>query len=179
MIQMNLYLKWYRDLQDGGGLRITRSPLNPQISSKILPTEHLLNTGRRCQTSKKRSQSPQNEAGQKIKKKKVDKGFCDGHLQPGEESWRRKGFYTPRNPHRRGQGGTTKPQRGTQQQVLGRQNGEEFTAEVIAKQHFAAKKWLSCPWRVRAGCWGSGLGYEGWTPGRGLRLTAMKILWES
>ena len=47
------------------------------------PTEHLLNTGRRCQTSKKRSQSPQNEAGEKIRKRKVDKGFCDGHLHPG------------------------------------------------------------------------------------------------
>ena len=57
-----------------------RSPSAPQTYNKNLSacrttTEHLLNDGRGPQTSKKSSQSHQNEVGQKIKiKKKKKKG---------------------------------------------------------------------------------------------------------
>ena len=48
-----------------------------------IPTEQLLNARRQPQTSKRYSQSPQNEIGQKIKKETKD--FSTGNCTPERE----------------------------------------------------------------------------------------------
>ena len=66
---------WVRnDLQDGGGVRC-RDHLSPHkyikttSTCRTIPTEHLLNAGRRPQTSQKARKSPQTWVGQKKKGK--------------------------------------------------------------------------------------------------------------
>ena len=64
------------DLQDGGGLRRgDRLPPHKYIRNTSIcgttPTEHLLNAGRRPQTSQKARNSPRTWVGQK-KKEKTD-----------------------------------------------------------------------------------------------------------
>ena len=64
--------KFMGDFQDGGGVRHgDHLPPHKYIKNTsacgTTATEHLLNAGRRPQTSKKASYSPQNEGGQKIK----------------------------------------------------------------------------------------------------------------
>ena len=57
------------------------------------PTEHLLNAGRRPQTSQKGRKSPRTWVGQK-KKEKIRKKNWDGTCTSGRELWRRKSFHT-------------------------------------------------------------------------------------
>lgn len=83
-------------------------------------TEHLLNTGRRPQTSKKASQSPQNEV---VKAKdKRDKGL-EQDLHPGASHEGGKVSAHLDTP-RVGTGELLRPSRIMQHQVLGRQNRE-------------------------------------------------------
>ena len=67
------------DFQDGIEIRQGELTLYKYIKNSsacsTAPTEHILNTGRGLQTSKKASQFPQNEVGQKIKIKREAKDF--------------------------------------------------------------------------------------------------------
>ena len=81
---------------------------SPQASS-ARPGAHLQNTARRPRISKKASQSPQNEVGQKRKILKRDKAIQDKDLCPKEGA---------HADHGRGQQGASEPQRGRQQQVI-------------------------------------------------------------
>ena len=71
------------DLQDGGGVRRgDHLPPHKYIKNTstcgTTPTEHLLNAGRRPQTSQKARNSPRTWVGQKIKEKKRDKRIGTG-----------------------------------------------------------------------------------------------------
>ena len=80
------------DFQDGGGVRrgdqlppykcIRNTP-----TCRTTPTEHLLNTGRRPQTSQKARNSPCTCVGQKKKQRQKTR---DGTYTSGRELWRRK-----------------------------------------------------------------------------------------
>ena len=79
-IKENRILKTEReDFQDGIGIRQGELTLYKYIKNssacRTAPTEHILNTGKGLQTSKKASQFPQNEVGQKIKIKREAKDF--------------------------------------------------------------------------------------------------------
>ena len=124
--------------------------------------------------------------GKKYEGKKRQKIWA-GDLCLGEEALKEGEFpHTQKLPHRWEQGRASASQRGMQQQVLGRQN-REFTTEIIADQHFPVGKHLAHPLQGEgAGCWGLDFrgqnGEErgprrGEVSGRGLRLTAVKILW--
>ena len=72
-----------------------------------------------------------------------------------------------------GRGEAPEPQRGIEQQVLGRQNRENSPSG--ADQNFPNKILFTlAQQQVGAGCKGSGFGDQ--TPKRGLRLSAVKIL---
>ena len=66
------------------------------------PTEHLLNSGRRPQTSQKARNSPRTWVGQKKKQRQKNR---DGTCTSGKELWRRKGFHTLGSPFMGGEGG--------------------------------------------------------------------------
>ena len=71
------------DLQDGGAVRcgdhLPPHKYNRNTSTcGTTPTEHLLNTGRRPQTSQKARNSPRTWVGQKKKKKNRDKSIGTG-----------------------------------------------------------------------------------------------------
>ena len=77
------------DLQDGGGVRCgDHLPPHKYIKNTstcgTTPTEHLLNAGRRPQTSQKARKSPHTWVGQKKKKKQRQKNR-DGTCTSGRE----------------------------------------------------------------------------------------------
>ena len=117
--------------------------------------------------SKKASQSPQNETGQKIRIKKETKDFRTRTCAMGKGVLKAEMFpHTLKPSHRQSLGGALDPQ-----QVLGRQNGEK-SPQTVTKQHSPGKKWLICPQqRVQA----QSSGFRGQTPGTGLALAVMKI----
>ena len=87
------------DLQDGGGVRHgDHLPPHKYIKNistcRTIPTEHLLNAGRRPQTSQKARNSPRNWLGQKKQREKNRDGPCTS----GRELWRRKSFHTLGSP---------------------------------------------------------------------------------
>ena len=81
--------KWRGDLQDGGGVRL-RDHLPPHkyirntSTCGTTPTEHLLNAGRRPQTSQKARNSPRTWVGKKKKEKERQKNR-DGICPSGRE----------------------------------------------------------------------------------------------
>ena len=89
------------EVQDGGRVR-RRDHLPPHryirntSTCATAPTEHLLNAGRRPQTSQKARNSPHTWA--KEKKKKQRQKTRDGTCTSARELWRRKGFHTLRSP---------------------------------------------------------------------------------
>ena len=96
---MSKYFK-KRDLQDGGGVRREdHLPSHKFIKNTstcgTTPTEHLLNAGRRLQTSQKARNSPRTWIGQKKKQRQKNR---DGTCTSGRELWRRKGFHTLGSP---------------------------------------------------------------------------------
>ena len=98
-IKENRILKAAREgFQDGIGIRQGELTLYKFIKNssacRTVPTKHILNTGRGLKTSKKASQSPQNETGQKIKIKREAKDFRMVTWALGRKSWRRKSFHT-------------------------------------------------------------------------------------
>ena len=84
------------DLQDGGGVR-RGDHLPPHKYIKNIstcgttPTEHLLNAGRKPQTSQKARKSPRTWVGQKKKQRQKNR---DGICTSGRELGRRKSFHT-------------------------------------------------------------------------------------
>ena len=138
-----------RDLQDGGGIRCgDQLPPHKYIRNTstcgTTPTEHLLNAGRRPQTSQKARNSPRTWVGQK-KKETTETKNRDGTCTSGRELWRRKGFHTLGSPFagrdcgwRRGE--ASEPQRRAQQQGCGGQSGEIPTQRIGAEQHSPARE---------------------------------------
>ena len=116
------------------------------------PTEHLLNTGRRPQTSQKARNSPRTWVGQKKKQRQKNR---DGTCTSGRELWRRKGFHTLGSPFAgrdrrwRGAGEALEPRRRAQQQGCGGQSGEIPTQRISADQHWPA--WEGCLLTRRGG----------------------------
>ena len=107
-------------------------PLPPQNTSicGIIPTEYLLNSVRRSQTSKRARQSPPNWVG----KKKRWGGGQD--LYPWERAVKEERFPHPEKyPQRQGyqdRGGVLEPHRHAQQPVCRGQNGERPAQKVGA-----------------------------------------------
>ena len=159
-----------------------RSPSAPQTYNKNLSacrttTEHLLNDGRGPQTSKKSSQSHQNEVGQKIKikkKKKKDNRFQEGDLNPQKVVVKQEKFpHTWKPAHRWGQGSLGISEESIATGDL-KANWRELMTEIICEGHFPAMKQLARLQQVVA--WSSGSCFGGQISGRGLGLTAVMIL---
>ena len=122
------------DLQDGGGVRRgdhlpPRRYIRNTSACGTTPTEHLLNAGRRSQTSQKERNSPSTWVGHKKKEKAQTKELGqDLHLRKGavkEEKlphtkkplhWRRQGIG--------GWGEASEPRRRMQQQGCRGQSGD-------------------------------------------------------
>ena len=122
------------------------------------PTEHLLNAGRRPQTSQKARNSPHTWVGQK--KKKQRQKNRDGTCTSGREQWRRKGFHTLGSPFAGGdcgwrRRGASEPRRRAQPQGCGGQSGETPAQRIGANQHSPARE--ACLLTRRGG---RGLGAE-------------------
>ena len=88
------------DLQDGRRVRCgDQLPPHKYIKNTstcgTTPKEHLLNAGRRPQTSQKAKNSPHTWVGQKKKQRQKNK---DGTCVSGRELWRRKSFHTLGSP---------------------------------------------------------------------------------
>ena len=104
-----MYKKNYRDLQDGRGVRYgDHLPPHKYIRNTstcgTTPTEHLLNAGRRPQTSQKVRNSPRTWVGKRKNKKQRQKNR-DRTCTTGRELWRRKSFHTLGSPFTVGDGG--------------------------------------------------------------------------
>ena len=99
-----------RDLQDGGRVRL-RDHLSPHkyirntSTCGTIPTEHLLNAGRRPQNFPKGKKLPMYLGRAKEKKKKQSQKKRDGTWTTGKELWRRKRFHTLGSPFTGGGGG--------------------------------------------------------------------------
>ena len=103
-------MKWRfesrEDLQDGGGVRRgdclpPHKYIRNTSTCGTTPTEHLLNTGRRPQTSQKARNSPRTWVRQKKKEKENRDGTCTS----GSELWRGKSVHTLGSPFIGGDGG--------------------------------------------------------------------------
>ena len=146
---MCIRICWGGELQDGGRVRCgDHLPPHRNIrnTSKggTAPIEHLLNTGRRPQTSQKARKSPCTWVGQK-KKEKTETKNRDRTCTSGRELWRRKVFHTLGSPFAGGdcgwqRGGASEPQRRAQPQGWGEQSGEIPTQRIGAKQHSPARE---------------------------------------
>ena len=139
-------------LSGWGRNKTGRSPSSPQIHQKNFcmwntPIEHLLNVGRRPQTSRKARRSPQNEVGQKIKIKKETKNL-KGESAPwgGSRGGGKVSAHFQKCLHQAETRGAR--QRGSFSQVSSEGNTatsawktkqREFTTEITVSQHFPAK----------------------------------------
>ena len=167
-----------RDLQDGGRVRHgDHLPPHKYIKNtstcRTTPTEHLLNSGRRPQTSQKARKSPHIGKGKREKNKQKQKNK-DGTCNSGRELWKKKSFHTLGSPFTGGD-------RGWVGDNIWSHEGEDSNGVQRAKQRDShTENWCQpaltslrglsahpLGW-VGAGSWGSGFG--GQTPGRGLRL---------
>ena len=132
------------DLQDGGGVR-REDHLRPHKYIKntstcgTIPTEHLLNAGRRPQTSQKARQSPHTWVGHKKKENTETKEQeQDLHLQ--DSAVKEEKFPHSRKPlhwRRLRVAGreTSEPQRRAQQQGCRGQSREIPAQRIVADQH--------------------------------------------
>ena len=166
-----------RDLQDGRGVRHgDHLPPHKYIKNTstygTTPTEHILNAGRRPQTSQKARKSPCTWVGQKKKKKQRQKNR-DGTCTSGRELWRRKSFHTLGSPFTSGEGcfGATKESAATGVQ---RTKQRDSHTKYRYQPALTSLRGLSAhpPGQVAAGRWGSGFG--GQTPGRGVGLATWR-----
>ena len=161
------YHHWYKnhlELQDGRRVRCgDHLPPHKYIRNTstcgTTPTEHLLNTGRRPQTSQKARNSPCTWVGQK-KKEKPETKNRDRTCSSGRELWRRKGFHTLGSPFAGGdcgwrRGGALEPRRRAQPQGCGGQSGEIPAQRSGADWHSPARE--ACLLTRRGG---RGLGAE-------------------
>ena len=140
-------LQTRRTLQDGGGLTHgDHLPPHKYIKNTSMcettPTEHLLNAGRRPQTSQKARNSPHTWVGQKKKEKTETKEYgWDLHLWEG--AVKEEKFPHTRKPlhwWRQGVGGgeASEPRRRVQQQGCRGQSGEIPPQRIDANQHSPA-----------------------------------------
>ena len=139
------------------------------------PTEHLLNAGRRPQTSQKARNSPCTWVGQK--KKQIQKNR-DGTCTIGRELWRRKSLHTLGSPF---MGGDCGRQRGKLRSHGGERSNRGAEGKVERFLHRGSVPVLSTVLTsprglsahplgpVGAGSWGSGFGR---IAGRGLGAAA-------
>ena len=161
------------DLQDGGGVRHGDHLPPHKYIKNTTPKEHLLNTGRRPQTSQKARNSPLTWVGQK-KKEKAETKNRDGTCTAGRELWRRKSFHTLGSSFTGGNGRWVG-------EKLWSHRGECSNRGAGGKQRDShtedqcqlastSPRGLSAhlPGWVGAGSWGSG--FAGQIPGRGLGL---------
>ena len=123
------------------------------------PTEHLLNAGRRPQTSQKTRNSPRTWVGKRKKKNQRQKNR-DGTCTSARELWRRKGVHTLGSPFTGGdcrwqRGEDSEPRRRAQPQGCGGQSGEIPARTIGANQHSPARE--ACLLTRRGG---RGLGAE-------------------
>ena len=86
--------------QDGRGVRhgdhlLPHKYIKNTSTCGTTPTEHLLNAGRRPQTSQKARNSPRTWVGQKKKQRQKNR---DGTCTSEREQWRRKSFHTLGSP---------------------------------------------------------------------------------
>ena len=135
-------------LQDGGGVRRgDHLPPHKYIKSTSTngtnPTECLLNTGRRPQTSPNARNSSRTWVGQK-KKEKTETKNRDGTCTSGRELWRRKSYHTlgsPSTGRDRGWvgGEASEPRRRAQQQGCGGQSREIPAQRIGDDQHSPAQ----------------------------------------
>ena len=154
-----IFKKWYRDLQDGGGLRMRDHLQTHKYHQKYsyrTPSEHWqkmpdFQKEKPITSEWGRAKDKEKESRQRILRWAL--ATRGGSLEGGKVSTH------PETPSQARSGGNYKTSEGNTATGTWKAKWREFTAEVIAKQHFPAKKWLSCPWRMRAGCWGSGLEY--------------------
>ena len=137
-------------------------------------TEHLLNTGRRPQTSKRARKSLRNRVGQKKKKKERNR---DGTCAPGKELQKRKGLHTLVSPLT---GGEIKP---GQMVSFGASEESETTGLWRAKWRKTCTegqcRHLALPSLRRSaagagGGWVLSLGLQRSYPGRGLGLATWR-----
>ena len=139
------------DLQDGGWLRHgDHLPPHKYIKNTstcgTIPTEHLLNVGRRPQTSQKAKNSPRTWVGQKKKEEQRQKNR-DEICTSGRELWRRESFHTLGSPFTgrdRGwgvaAGEASEPRRRAQQQGCRGQSWEIPAERISADQHSPARE---------------------------------------
>ena len=166
----------WEDLQDGRGVRCEdQLPPHKYIKNTsthwTTPTEHLLNAGRRTQTSKKARKSLQTWVEQKKKEKKnrTKEQGLDLHLW--EELWRKKSFRTLRSCLTGGDGGGSfgateeSTATGVQRAKQGDSHTEYWCWPELTSLRCLSAKPLG---QVGAGSWG--LGFRGQTTGRRLRL---------
>ena len=176
---------WNNKIKKSGGPSRWRksktwsSPSSPLIHQKYIymwntPTEHLLNAGRRPQSSQKGRNSPCTRVGQKKKKRQKNR---DSTCTTGRELWRGNAstLGSPLTGGDWGGGGeASEPQRRAQQQGCRGQSREIHAQRISADQHSPA--WEACLLTCRlgllgVGTWGSGF-FGGQIPGRGLELAA-------
>ena len=171
------------ELQDGGRVRCgDHLPPHRYIRNTstrgTAPTGHLLNTGRRPQTSQKARKSPTYLGRAKEKRKNRDKRIGTGPAPVGRDLrqlWRRKGFHTLGAPSRAetagGRGGSfgAKEESAANRGAEGK--AERFPHGGSAPSSTHQPKRLVCsPAGVGgAGSWGLGFGR---LAGRGLGLAA-------
>ena len=177
-------MKWRfesrEDLQDGGGVRRgdclpPHKYIRNTSTCGTTPTEHLLNTCRRSQTSQKARNPPHTWVGKRKKKKQRQKNR-DGTCTSGRELWRRKGFHTLGSPITSGDGGGGGGSFGAMEESTAtgvqRTKQRDSRTEDRCQPAPTSLRGLSAhpPGWVWAGSWGSGFG--GQIPGRGLGLAA-------
>ena len=167
------------DLQDGEGVRRgDHLPPHKYIRNTstcgTTPTEHILNAGRRPQTSQKARNSPRTWVVQK-KKEKTETKNRDRTCTSGRELWRKKSFHTLGSPFTGGDGvavgEASETRRRAQQQGCGGQSGEICTQRNGDGQPSPA--WEACLLTCLGGWgWELTLWLGGQIPGRGLGLSA-------
>ena len=180
---MDFKNKWRGDLQDGRGVR-HRDHLPPHkyirytATCGTTPTEHLLNTGRRPQTSQKARNSPCTWVGQMKKKKKQRQKNRDGTCTSGRELWSRKSFHTLGSPFTGGDmecmGESFRAtEESTATGVQGAKQRDSHTENPCRPALTSLRGFSAHPpgW-VGTGSWGSGFGSQ--TPRRGLELAAWR-----
>ena len=156
------------ELQDGGRVRggdhlPPHKYIRNTTTCGTTPTEHLLNAGRRPQTSQKARNSPGTRVGQK-KKETQRQNNRDKTCTSGRELWRRKGFHTLGSPFAGGDGQwqsgeAWEPRRREQPQGCGGQSAEIRAQRLGAHQHSPAREacLLTCRggrgWELRLGLW--------------------------
>ena len=168
------------DLQDGGRVKRGDHPpphryIRNTSTCGTTPTEHLLNAGRRPQTSQKVRNSPHTWVGKRKKRKQRQKNR-DGTCTSGREMWRRKGFHTLGSPFTCGDCGGQRGElcsHGGERSHRGAEGkAERFPHRGLAPTSTHQPERLVCSPAGAGGTGSWGLGFGGQIPGRGLGLAA-------